>query len=104
MNSLSEVKAGDTVYVAYSYDWNTKSRLVKEKVDRVTKTLIIIGKSRHNRNHCSLRPINDETTAEYVKSNLELMRFKLTRKLDNFDFSDTSLTDLQEIAKILKCN
>lgn len=105
-STLEDIKAGD---------WVALEGKVKVRVDRVTKTLIIIGNSRFNKktgykigkydkwNGPSLiYRLTPEIEQEIAAYALEKEKNKLVNKIKSVDFTKTSLENLKKIIELIE--
>jgi hypothetical protein len=99
---LKSLKEGDDVLVEGSRMSNPAIR----KIDRLTKTQFIIGKSRYRRRD-GRRIGDDEWTFVYIKQADDMARARIGRLrainfLNSFKFSDLSDKALKAIMKLVK--
>jgi len=105
-NELNKVKAGDSVFVIKTYNWQHAHFYKKAVVDRVTKTLIIVDGDRHKKNSNTIVPINVESIAMYEELKEKLTHYNLYYTLQSFNkWKEFSVDQLKRIDSIMKeCN
>lgn len=105
MKELKDLVAGDEVLVTGTFH----RRIAK--VDKVTKTQIIIDNARFRRDsgwQCgsdrwNVRRISVPTEKEISEVKEETLRKKLIFAISSFDFKHLSIAELEQVYNIIKC-
>lgn len=105
-NSLEDIKAGD---------WVALEGKIKVRVDRVTKTQIIIGNDRFNKNtgyqigsydkwnrHPWISRLTPEIEQKIAAYALKKEKYKLVEKIKSADLMKISLENLKKIIELIE--
>lgn len=107
MNDLTNIKAGDKVFISSSHGF-----LSSDVVDRTTAAHIVVGPYKFRRkdgrrvgsgawSYMYLEDVTPETTARYNRQRDNLRRTRLADKLRDINLRDFSLEILQQIKQLI---